>query len=138
MCARTHFQCARFKGVRCILSKCNCQELPEAVYCDESLSAFDQYMSMIDTGNWIELFKCGNCTQLWAIDASDKYQERVASKVDQKTNWHKATDDQRKTLLLNARGGITKNECMMAGCNGYAVTGVVFCIDHLYETGARK
>jgi len=95
-------------------------------------------MSQIDDGNWVELFKCNNCTQLWAIDAWDKYQERVAIKVVQKENWDKATDHQRKNLLLNARGGVTENECMKTTCNGYAVTGVVFCIDHLYETGARR
>ena len=117
---------------------CNCSNLAEAVYCQDSLPGFEQYMNHVDDGNWVELFECRECSQLWAIDAWDKYQERVAAKMKQKKNWNKASDEQRKVLLLNARGGTTGNECMKATCNGYAVTGVVFCIEHLFETGARK
>ena len=94
----------------------------------------------IDEKNWRELFRCRVCGTYWRIDTGDKYQERFAWKIGEfREDWADMNFvDEEKRLLVEHRGGVSDEACIWAGCGKPRVKGVVFCVDHLYETGARK
>ena len=118
---------------------CKCTKLSDAFYLDEGPHGFAKGLKREDTGNWIWLGSCLNCGALWAIDEWDKYQWQVVTRVQEREGWDKVdTTDLRKQLLLKSRGELTDTECIWAECHGKAVAGVVYCLDHLWETGARR
>ena len=119
--------------------RCRCAKLPDAFYLDEGPHGFEKKLTREDTGNWIWLGSCPKCGTLWAIDEWDKYVPQAATRVEDRNNWDGAdTTEKRKQLLLKSRGGLTDEECIWAGCHQKAVKEVVYCLDHLWETGARR
>ena len=84
--------------------------------------------------------KCYSCGQLWRIDQWDKLLTLLGIKINDRKNWKNVdVHSLQKKLLLNSRGGIEEEQkCIWAGCTLPRVKGVVYCIDHLHETGARK
>lgn len=119
--------------------KCKCKESPKVEYLNELDDSFKVNLEKIDTGFWVELFECKICGQLWKIDVWNKYQYQFAIKIDDHDKWESfdLTED-KKRLLLKARGGLTNEACIVKDCNKKCVKGVVYCIDHLYNTGVRK
>ena len=118
--------------------KCKCTKLADAFYLDEGLRGFEKSLAREDTGNWIWLGSCLKCGALWAVDEWDKCQHQVATRVISREGWEQTdTIELRKQLLLKSRGGTTDAECIWAGCHGKAVAGVVYCLEHLWKTGAR-
>ena len=120
------------------MKPCHCSELPDAFYVDAAPQAFDGTFSVVDSGEWVNLYHCSSCESLWAIDAWDKYSWQVAARISDISGWEAATEAQRKQLLLESRGGEDAAGCQWQGCSGRRVKGVHYCIDHLYSTGARK
>jgi hypothetical protein len=118
--------------------KCICGSLLEVFYLDSAGAGFMQPLRERSAENWKRLYQCESCGVYWAVDEWDKYAHQVASRVSSPTEWDTASDQQRKKLLLQARGGLTSEKCIWAGCAALRVKGVAFCIDHLYATGARK
>ena len=115
---------------------CECSNVPEVLYLEEAPKGFQDSLVQQDMQNWMRLFQCG---ALWAIDEWDKYQWQVAFRIQVREAWASADrEPQRKHLLLRSRGGITAEPCIWAGCQGRRVSGVAYCIDHLYAAGARK
>ena len=117
---------------------CKCNSLKDYFYHEEGSRNFYKSLVELEVGNWVKLFECPACNQLWAIDAWDKYQEQVVRKVSDRSVWEENSEDAAKKLLLESRGGYDEGVCINAGCNSQRVKGVVYCIDHLYEGGARK
>jgi len=119
--------------------KCKCAKLPDAFYLDEGPRGFEKALTRQDTGNWTWLGTCPRCGALWAVDEHDKYQHQAVTRVTSREGCD-ATDttELRKQLLLESRGGTTDAECIWVGCHGKAVAGVVYCLEHLWETGARR
>lgn len=119
--------------------KCKCYSLSEVFYIDQGPNGFEKNLKQLDVENWMRLYQCPECGQLWAIDEWDKYSWQVVSKVTEIEGW---ADDQRekerKNLLLTERGGTTEEKCVWAGCNARAVKGVAYCLEHLWNTGARR
>jgi hypothetical protein len=91
-------------------------------------------------GDWKTLRHCGACQRLFSIDVWDKYQHQVAVSIADRAHWEAEADsvDRRKALLLRARGGIGEGECAWAGCRSIRVRGVAYCVDHLWNSGARR
>lgn len=119
--------------------KCKCSNLPDAFYINEAPWRFEKSLHKEDTQNWMHLYSCPKCGTLWTIDEWDKYQDQVVARVKDRANW--ATDQAiaaRKRLLLESRGGTTDETCMWAGCHGKKVKGVAYCLEHLWDTGARR
>lgn len=118
---------------------CHCATLPDIIYWESRPAEFESMLIELSTGNWIKLFRCSECQQLWRVDEWDKYQVQFAVKVPSVDGWE--TFDAaplEKLLLLQSRGGTSNNTCAWAHCGKPAMMGVAFCVDHLYETGARK
>ncbi len=126
-------------GLHVYEMKCRCVNLSGAFFLDDGPRGFEKFLTRLDTGNWIWLGACPECGALWAVDEWDKYQEQVVTRVRDRDGWEaKDTTDLRKQLLLRSRGGATEAECNWSDCHGKAVKGVVYCLDHLWETGARR
>lgn len=120
--------------------KCKCSSLPDVFYLDDGPNGFQNGLTKIDkdTQN-SELFECPDCGTLWAIDTWDKYWFQVVGRIQNRNAWTTSvSEEKRKELLLRSRGGTTDEECIWNNCKKKRVKGVVYCIDHLYETGARK
>jgi hypothetical protein len=90
--------------------------------------------------NLRELRKCEICGTYWRIDGPRKGEGRFAWKIgDFRPDWALPDFPEReKALLLKRRGGETGEKCLWLGCEKRKVSGVAYCIDHLYATGARK
>lgn len=118
---------------------CQCTKLPELLYLESKPDGFDSTLVELSVGNWVKLFRCEECNQLWRIDEWDKYQTQFAAKVPDIETWESYDTTQfQKQLLLQSRGGLSNSICNWACCEKPAVKGVVFCVDHLFESGARK
>ena len=118
---------------------CQCATLPEVIYLESKPDGFEATLVELAVGNWVKLFRCSDCKQLWRIDGWDKYQTQFAAKVPSIEAWEMYDSTAlQKQLLLQSRGDLSDGICSWARCGKPAVRGVAFCIDHLYETGARK
>jgi hypothetical protein len=118
---------------------CQCATLPELIYLKSKPSGFESTLVELSVGNWVKLFRCSECKQLWRIDEWDKYQTQFAAKVPNVEGWGTYdTIPLQKQLLLQSRGGLSNSICNWARCGKHAVKGVMFCIDHLFETGTRE
>jgi hypothetical protein len=121
--------------------KCDCATLPDLFYLDESPKGFKGSLHEEETGDWVRLFSCQICGTLWVIDEPDKFWDEVVIRVksDDRSTWSGNENiEGRKHLLLKSRGGTTEEKCAWAGCQGKCVKGVAFCLEHLWETGARR
>lgn len=120
------------------MANCVCGEMPDVFYYEDVTAGFEKHLREVSIGDWVLLQQCQVCGTLWAIDGWDKYQHQVAARVAAKDDWQSASEEQRKDLLLKSRGGEEHEHCIWAGCNKWRIKGVVFCINHLWEMGARK
>jgi hypothetical protein len=118
--------------------RCNCDSLPDLFKLD-SRQGFESGTERVAVGNWVRLHRCAGCGQLWRLDEWDKYQTRFAVRIPSFDGWEAfdATPLQ-KAFLVQARGGLTGATCIWAGCGKLQVKGVVYCADHLFQTGARE
>jgi hypothetical protein len=112
--------------------------LPEAIRVRDH-QTFLASLSQLETAPWLRLAQCPRCEQLWRVDEPDKYQVQCATKIPRREGWQTLDDTSaRKQLLLSVRGGTTTEPCIWAACEQPRVKGVVYCLDHLYATGARE
>ena len=118
---------------------CHCQNLPDAFFLDEAPSGFFKRLKHLETGDWIRLVECPDCGTLWAVDEWDKYVHQAVARVTARKGWQDALSEKtRKDLLRRSRGGEENEECMWAGCHKPRIKGVVYCLDHLFQSGARR
>lgn len=121
-----------------IPNTCECSNTPELFFLSETSKQFLDSLRELGVGNWALLYGCSVCNSKWAIDAYDKFLERVGKKVTDETNWTPATESERKKLLYESRGGEGEDKCIWARCSGKVIIGTAYCLHHLYETGIRK
>jgi len=118
---------------------CTCFSLPDVFYLDEGPKGFEESLHQEAMQNWMRLYSCPKCGTLWAIDEWDKYQYQIASRVKDRSTWSSDQRiEERKQLLLRSRGGTTDETCIWSGCVQKRVKGVVYCLEHLWNTGARR
>jgi len=119
---------------------CTCVDLPETFYLDRAPVGWSDHLHEIATGSWKTLRLCSVCNAAFAVDVWDKLQEQVVVRIADRTQWEERADSVpvRKSLLLQSRGGLEGGTCICLGCSNPRVRGVVYCLDHLWETGARR
>lgn len=119
--------------------KCNCKQLPDLFDIEDGPKGFAKNLNELAVGDWIKLMQCPECKQYWRVDEWDKYRTQFAIKLKTAESWEQIdTVPMQKAFLLESRGGTTQEECMWSNCPKNRVKGVAYCVDHLYETGARK
>ena len=100
-----------------------------------AIGRFDE----LESGDWVRLVHCRRCGQLWSVDEWDKYQTQFAVRIPQREGWQEFdTTPLRRQYLIQSRGGLTDERCIWQSCEQRRVRGVVYCADHLYQTGARE
>jgi hypothetical protein len=118
---------------------CVCAKLPAAIYVEDEPPGFLASLVEVATGNWVKLCQCPRCQQLWRVDEWDKYQTQFAVKVPSRDDWQSFNAKPLQLeRLVESRGGLSNEKCIWASCKNRAIRGVVYCPEHLYETGARR
>lgn len=118
---------------------CECSELPD-IFKLESHPGFNKQRPRIAEGNWFFLHQCHECGQQWRVDAWDKYHTQFVVRIPEGTDGHGYDDTPlRKSFLVASQGGLKAEQCQWRGCTRPQVKGeVVYCVEHLYQTGARE
>jgi hypothetical protein len=117
---------------------CECSQLPTIVRLDQHPS-IEHDSEELERDSWFWLVRCRSCGQLWSLDEWEKLQRQFAIKVPRREGWREFdTTPLRKQYLVQSRGGVTEERCIWQGCEQPRVIGVVYCADHLYQTGARE
>ncbi|SHJ45161.1 hypothetical protein SAMN02745181_2100 [Rubritalea squalenifaciens DSM 18772] len=116
---------------------CHCTDLPETLYLQQAPHGWHHRLLQKTCGQHASLFQCADCEQYWAIDFPRREEPQVVTRISDPDQWQPAGDASRKQLLTHSRGGTTETPCIWAGCGAPTVHQTIYCIDHLYETGAR-
>ncbi len=116
---------------------CQCLTLPVSVSFPETPS-LQASLRHVASGNWVDLKRCSDCGAHWVVDVADKYQPQLALRIPSAIDWEGFDlTSARKDFLLRSRGGVAGGSCLWHGCSAPQVRGVVYCLEHLYATGAR-
>lgn len=118
---------------------CQCAKLPDIFKLDTH-PEIERQAPETAVGSFVTLHRCGACGQEWRIDAWDKYQPQFVVRIPEGSDWMAFDSTElQKSFLVGSRGGLKKVPCQWAGCRRPQVQGeVVYCVEHLYETGARE
>jgi len=116
---------------------CNCTKQMELVDITSHYKDFQNNLILLDRDNWVKLMECSTCKQLWRIDEWDKH-TLYAVKLPIQSGWESFDSKSliKEKMVMN-HGGLSKNKCIWSGCNNMQLKGIAYCINHLYETGAR-
>jgi hypothetical protein len=122
------------------MCSCECGGWPEAFYLDHAPVGWSESLDELASGSWKTLRRCRNCDEAFAVDAWDKYQEQVVVRVAERATWEQRAEclPLRRSLLLQSRGGLEGESCICRGCSSPRVRGIAYCLEHLWETGARR
>jgi len=124
--------------------KCKCTQLKVRIQGHRTDKYFKDFEEIPrDVSPYGYLLKCPNCAQHWVVDFFDKYQHLHAIKVDSPDS---ANEDYyfkiHKKTLKESSGGYSDKNCIVAGCNNFALNQLMYCADcainkyHLLETTA--
>jgi hypothetical protein len=118
---------------------CLCQSETNLVEISNNYSDFIAKFVEVALGNWVKLVECPRCGQLWIVDFWDKYQTVYAVKIASKSDWEQFDSKALiKARMIENRGGLTDEKCMWAKCDNRQLKSSAFCVDHLFESGARS
>ena len=117
---------------------CACATLPNALYGSDAPAGFINSLKEQAYDDWCKLCRCPECGTLWGVDEWDKFAVQVACRVGDPAHWRQEIEQSRRALLLQSRGGLTDEVCMWKGCDRKRVKGSAYCIEHLFDSGARR
>ena len=122
------------------MTDCRCDRLPGAFFLDEAPPGWLESLREEATAGWKTLRRCPTCSRAFAVDAWDQGHDQVVVHVADSASWQAEADsvERRKALLLRSRGGLATGACAWADCPSSPVRGVAYCLDHLWESGARR
>ncbi|MFZ6749047.1 hypothetical protein [Undibacterium sp. Ren11W] len=119
--------------------KCSCIQRNPLVEITDGYHSFTDTLNTIEFGNWVKLMQCSECLQYWKLDEWDKYQTLYAVKIQNKDNWEKYDGTSLiKARIIQNRGGLESVQCLWENCGLNAVRASAYCVDHLYDNGARS
>lgn len=115
---------------------------PIASYFDDGTATARAAMAeleLIEQAGWYELYRRRFDDSYWRIAVADKYQQRFLIRIDDLNGWSTFDSGQlEQQLLLQRRGGLGRDACVVQGCDHLVVLGSAFCLAHTYERGIRK
>ena len=89
--------------------------------------------------DWHVLYRRMTDGSLWRLEREDRLQQRFLVRVEEQATWKDLDSSaMEKDLLLTTRGGVSRDKCVVAGCQERALLLSAFCLEHTYERGVRK
>ena len=114
--------------------KCECDHLPNVFNIETYPQELVGHLELIDQTVWLTLQQCLNCKQLWQLDNIDRLQVNLAIKLNSDVNWRDFDDrPERLGHLISSRGGVSKEHCVMEGCNQHALKSLAHCPKHAFD-----
>lgn len=121
---------------------CECNQLPRIFNIETYRNRLMAHLVLTDQkeGGWLRLYKCSVCDQYWQVDLIDRLQVNCAIRIDNPAAWQNFDDKPvRVQYLIDSRGGLSTDECVMAGCKNKALQSLAYCPQHAYEhVGLRE
>jgi hypothetical protein len=118
--------------------RCSCDGKRDLVEIGHCYAEFVAGLHCLEIGNWVKLLQCLECGQFWRTDEWDKYQAQYALKLSSPTDWESVDMASLiKGRMIENHGGLDSPVCLAKDCQAHALKGRAYCIDHLYDTGAR-
>jgi len=118
--------------------QCSCGDRSTLVEISRNYAEFVAGMRCLETGDWVKLLQCPACGQLWRTDEWDRYQALYACKLNSPAGWESTGIEALiKERIIENHGGLDTSSCLAKDCQQRALKGKAYCVDHLYETGAR-
>ena len=123
--------------------RCPCPTLPSYAYYRprRNLSRhLRPFIHRVERRGDRELCQCDEGGAYWRIDLPTRVTERFAWRLPEfRADWDLVSfEEEEKAMLLASRGGTTGEPCIWALCDKPRLSGVVYCVDHLYEMGVRS
>jgi hypothetical protein len=117
---------------------CHCSSFEDLININEHYDTFCEAWTLIEQGKNHNLHQCPCCMQLWRIDARGYSNVCYALKLESDKAWHDYDASAIiKAQMLRSREGVSDRPCKRQECSDHAVNGSVYCLDHLYQSGAR-
>ncbi len=121
---------------------CECKHLPRIFNVETYPNHLMNHLELIDRkdGGWLNLHKCSVCGMHWQVDLIDRLQVNLAIRIDNPAEWQRFDDKPlRVQYLIDSRGGLSEDECAMAGCPNKTLKSLAYCPKHAYENiGLRQ
>lgn len=118
--------------------ECYCDTYEDIININEHYDDFCVAWTLIDEGARYNLHQCPHCMQLYRIDKQGFSNVCYALKLDSDKNWHDFDDSEMiKEQMLRSREGLSDRDCKKTECCDKAINGSVYCLEHLYQSGAR-
>jgi hypothetical protein len=122
------------------MENCACEVLPTAVDITQPAFSWLTEIEVVAQKPFLSLRRCNRCGQKWQVDLVDKYQTCLAIKVDTSVEWDSFDDKpQRVEYLVNSRGGISDEKCVIQDCKNLALRSLAYCPIHAFDyAGLRE
>lgn len=118
--------------------ECYCDTYADLININEHYDDFCEAWTLVDSGARYNLHQCPHCMQLYRIDKQGFSNICYALKLDNDHDWHDFDDSEIiKAQMLQSREGVSDRDCKRDNCSDKAVNGSVYCLEHLYQSGAR-
>lgn len=118
--------------------QCQCDQAPDLLNISDWHGEFCQSKVASGESDKHQLFDCSSCSQLWLVDKKDLRNIAYAYKIDEQKDWqHFDTAHLVKAQMLKNREGYSEEPCKLSDCIDNAINGSRYCVDHLYQSGAR-
>jgi len=121
---------------------CQCSQLPRIFNVETFPNRLSDSLDLVDQkdSGWRKLYKCSVCGQHWQLDLLDRLQVNCAIKISNPSEWHSFDDKPvRMQYVFDVRGGVSHEDCIVAGCTNKALKSLAYCLGHAYDhAGVRE
>lgn len=117
---------------------CQCEAHGALVNITEWHPEFCQLHKPVESAGQHRLYQCPSCMQFWRVDVEGLRNVAYAIALETDKDWQQFDDSALvKAHMLKNRGGFADRACRQAQCDCQAINGSLYCLDHLYQSGAR-
>lgn len=116
---------------------CSCQQQKNIVNISDWHEEFCQPKNLLASNDTHHFYQCDQCAQEWLIDKANLRNVAYAYKMESAKDWQNFDTTMliKQQMLYNRQGYSDEMHCRK--CENAAVNGSVYCLDHLFESGAR-
>lgn len=117
---------------------CQCEEAGSLVNITEWHKEFCQRYTLVESAPRHLLYQCPTCMQFWRVDVEGLRNVAYGVALDSDKHWQDYDDSVLiKAHMLKTRGGFAERICRREQCEEQVINGSAYCLEHLYQSGAR-